>query len=236
MRRVAFALWQLVVASSWNNLFAQCPDGTPPPCRAPTARAAAAPAPNSVAVLYFDNLSPDTADAYLADGLTEELTAQLGQVERLRMKSRTAVERQRTRPADHASLARALGVAYLVRGSVRRSGYRLRVTVELVHAASGDRVWGEQYDRQDGDALAIERDIAVHVATAVAGRLLPGERRSLASQPTRNRAAYDRYLRGLFLFRRRALDPRAVALAMREFEGAVELDPTFAQAHARIGQ
>ena len=213
--------------------FAQCPDGTPPPCRVQPARVA--PPPNSVAVLYFDNLSPDTADAYLADGLTEELTAQLGQVECLRVKSRTAVERHRARAADHAAFARTLGVAYVVRGSVRRSGNRVRVTVEVAHGGSGDRVWGGQYDREDGDALTIEREIALDVVTAVVGRLLPSERRSLTTLPTRNRAAYDRYLRGLFLFRRRVLDPRAVALALREFEGAAELDPTFAPAQARIG-
>ncbi|MGH2668314.1 MAG: hypothetical protein ACRDH5_04195, partial [bacterium] len=116
------------------------------------ARAASAPARNSVAVLYFDNLSRDTADAYLADGLTEEIIARLGQVERLRVKSRTAVQHYRGRSVGGpATLGRALGVPYLVNGTVRRAGPRLRVSVELVRAATGDRVWGDQYDRTQAD-------------------------------------------------------------------------------------
>jgi len=116
----------------------QCPDGTPPPCRAQATRA---PAPNSVAVLYFDNLSPDTADAYLASGLTEETIVRLGQVERLAVKSRHAVLRFRGRAAeDPTVLGRLLGVAYLVSGSARRSGSRVRVTVELVRTSNGVRV------------------------------------------------------------------------------------------------
>src|SRR2546425_2757272 len=83
----------------------QCPDGSPPPCRAAVARTAAPPAPNSVAVLYFDNLSPDTGDAYLAEGLTEAVTARLGQIERLVVKSQTAVRRTRGTATDDPSRA-----------------------------------------------------------------------------------------------------------------------------------
>ena len=93
LRAVALAV-HLGVLASYNALQAQCPDGSPPPCRL-TSHASTAPAPNSVAVLYFDNLSPDTADAYLADGLTEELIGRLGQLQRLAVKSRAAVQRFR---------------------------------------------------------------------------------------------------------------------------------------------
>src|SRR5947209_3422952 len=172
-----------------SALTAQCPDGSAPPCRAARVDPGRKPGvvPNSVAVLYFDNLSRDTADAYLADGLTEELIARLGQVERLTVKSRNAVRRFRGRLADDPSaVGRALGVVHLVSGSVRHAGARLRVTVELVNAATGDRMWGQQYDRAEADLLGIQEDIAVTIATAIGGRLLPAERSSLTQRPTRD--------------------------------------------------
>ena len=152
-----------------SPLTAQCPDGSPPPCRL-TSHASTAPAPNSVAVLYFDNLSADTADAYLAEGLTEELIARLGQLPRLAVKSRAAVQRFRQSGADPLAAARALRVARLVTGSVRRGGNRLRVTVELVRASDGEHVWGDLYDRRDADLLAVEEDITRAVAAAIGGR------------------------------------------------------------------
>src|SRR5439155_540651 len=136
MKPFAWLLLPVAVVSTWTGLFAQCPDGSTPPCHGATRPAA--PASNSVAVLYFDNLSRDTADAYLADGLTEDIIVRLGQIERLAVKSRNAVKRFRERAAeDPAVLGRSLGVAYLVSGSVRRAGARLRVTVQLVRAARG---------------------------------------------------------------------------------------------------
>ncbi len=219
----------LLYAAPPRGLTAQCPDGSPPPCRAQPARVA--PPPNSVAVLYFDNLSRDTSDAYLADGLTEELIARLGQIERLQVKSRNAVRRYRGAvDPDPAALGRGLGVAHLVSGSVRRSKDRLRVTVELVRAMTGLRVWGEQYDRADADALLIQEDVARAVATAVAGRLDPAERRTLAVHPTRNPVAYNHYLRGNFYVAQRR--SAAVRRAIAEYELAVGLDSTFAAAAA----
>jgi TolB-like protein len=213
-----------------SRLFAQCPDGSPPPCRQPTR--AAAPTPNSVAVLFFDNLSPDTADAYLADGLTDEIIARLGQIERLQVKSRTAVARYRRATLAPGELGRTLGVAFLVNGTIRRGARRLRVTVELVHAASGNRQWGQQYDRTDADLLAIEEDIARAVVTAVAGRLAPSERASLAARPTHSAVAYDHYLRGNYALAQRSQAGFARALA--EYQSALRLDSTFASALSRI--
>ncbi|MEK6768757.1 MAG: hypothetical protein AABY85_07200 [Gemmatimonadota bacterium] len=210
--------------------FAQCPDGTPPPC---AGARPAPPPPPSVAVLYFDNLSRDTADAYLADGLTEELIARLTQIARLSVKSRNAVRRYRGAAADDpGAMGRALGASYLVSGSVRSAGGALRVTVTLMRAATGVGVWAEQYDRSRGDLLALEEDIAREVATRIAGRLLPDERVVLGARPTRNAEAYDRFLRGNFHLAQR--NPRAVARAVQEYEAAVRLDPGYLQALARI--
>jgi TolB-like protein len=216
-------------------LRAQCPDGTPPPC-GPRPRLAVAPAPgaNSLAVLYFENRSRDTADAYLADGITDAIGTRLGQVARLTVKSQAAVRRFRGAAADDpAVVARALGVSNLVSGSVQRVGRRLRITVELVRATTGDRQWGEQYDRSDADLLAVQEEIANAVATAIAGRLLPQERAALAVQPTRNAEAYDHFLRGNYQLAQRT--PRGAARAIEEYEAAARLDPRFAAARARIG-
>lgn len=213
---------------------AQCPDGTPPPCAARPARGVSASAPpTSVAVLPFANASRDSADAYLADGLTEDITARLGQIERLSVTSRTTVSRLREAATmTPEQLGRTLNVAYLVNGSVRRVGRRLRVSVELLRAATGVQAWSSQFDRGDEDLLAIQEDIARHVATAIGGRLLPQERASLAARPTRNAAAYDRYLRGNYLLAQRT--QQAIARAVGEYEAALRIDPDLVAAQARI--
>lgn len=215
----------LVVASA--ELQAQCPDGSPPPCAgSPASRARP-----TIAVLYFDNLSRDTADAYLAHGMTEELIARLGQLSRLSVKSRNAVLPFRNRAADPASMGRTLGATHLVSGSVRRAGQRVRVSVELVQVSNGTRVWGEQYDQTDSDVLAIQDSVASGIARAIAGRLGAGERASLTVRPTRNAAAYDHFLRGNYLLAAR--ERTEVGRAIEEYERAARLDPSFAQALAR---
>ncbi len=220
-----------MTASPPDHLSAQCPDGSPPPCR--TATRASGPTGNSVAVLYFDNSSRDSADAYLADGLTEEIIARLGQIERLHVASRFAVRRLRdSAAADPAALGRSLGVAHLVSGSVRRVSDRLLVTVELLRATSGRQLWNQRFDRNDTNLLAIEQEISQAVTTAIAGRLLPAERAAVAARPTRNGVAYDHYLRGNFLIAQRR-QPAAVR-ALDEYTRATETDPLFTQAWARL--
>jgi len=196
------------------------------------AGAAPVPAPGSVAVLYFDNLSRDTADAYLADGLTEAVIGRLGQVSRLRVKSRAAVRHYRGAAAeDPAALGRALGVAYFVTGSVQHAGTRLQVDVELVRAETGERLWGNSYKRADADLLVIEEEVARAVATAIAGRLVPAERTALARRPTDDPAAYDHFLQGNFHLAQRT--PRAVVRAIKEYQAAARSDPAFTAALGR---
>jgi TolB-like protein/tetratricopeptide (TPR) repeat protein len=220
----------LLAACAAAPLASQCPDGTPAPCAGP----ARAPAGNSIAVLYFDNLSRDTADAFLAQGLTEELIARLGQVPRLTVKSRYAVRRYRDETdVDPAAIGRTLSVAYLVTGSVQRSGDRLRVRCELARASTGNQVWGQQYERGGGDILAITEDIARSVATGVAGQLLPGERSALAARPTENREAYEHLVHGDVLLAQRT--PASVRRAIAEYETATRLDPRLVSAWAKIG-
>ncbi|HET9709875.1 MAG TPA: protein kinase [Gemmatimonadales bacterium] len=191
--------------------------------------------PSSVAVLYLDNLSRDSANAYLVDGVTEEIISRLGQVQRLTIKSRYAVRRFRgIADPDLGAMGRSLGVAYLVTGSLERAGTRVRVRVELVRAASGQHVWGTTFDRLDRDVLAIEDEIAPAVAAAVVGQLAPSERATLTTRPTQNPAAYDHYLKGNLYLTRRTSETDGHR-AMVEYQAALQLDPRFAAAYGRLG-
>ena len=158
----------------------QCPDGSPPPCRVPRV----APVnPSSVAVLYFDNLSHDTADAALAEGLTEELIIRLSQVERLEVKSRYESRRVRGAADDPRAIGRTLRAAYLVSGSLQQAGTRIRLSVSLIRAATGAQVWGDVFDKVGEDALTVQSEVAREVTGAITGRLLPAERATLTRRP-----------------------------------------------------
>jgi TolB-like protein len=223
---VALPLCLCAPAPAWS----QCPDGTPPPC----ARAVrvVAPPPNSVAVLYFDNLSRDTADAFLADGLTEEIIIRLGQVPRLAVKSRFEVQRFRGRALlDPATIGRSLGAAYLVTGSVQRAGDRVRMRVELFRSATRAQVWGDVFDKASGDLLTVESDIAEAVATAVTGQLLPAERTRLSRPVTSDPVAYEQFLRGLQAAHNFG-DEAALRSAVAYFDRAIARDSGFAAAYA----
>jgi len=222
----------LACAALVRPVWAQCPDGTPPPCRG-AARTNAPPA-NSVAVLTFDNLSRDTGQTYLAEGLANDISAQLGQIERLTVTSRTMVRRLPNVAAmTPQAMGRALTAAYLVSGGVQGGPNRVHVSVELLRAATGQAVWSSQFDRTTADLLAIQQEIAASVAAGVAGRLLPQERAALALRSAGNGAAYDHLLRGDFLLRQRT--PAAAERALTEYEAAVRLDPGSARARASLG-
>ena len=216
------------------RLAAQCPDGSQPPCR--PSRAAAPAAPNSVVVLYFDNLSPDTADAYLADGLTEALLFRLGQLQRLAVKraSRAVAQRVRDSVPDYAmAIGQLLRVRYVVEGSVRRAGPRVRVSTRLVRAGDGVQIWADEFDRATTDILNLEDELARRVVIGIAGRLAPGDRAALVTAPTRNPEAYMHFLKGNFYLAQRSAP--ALARAIEEYQSAVRIDSAFVDPLARIG-
>ena len=228
-RLVTILPFVILWAFPWQ-LSGQCPDGSAPPCGRAVSRAAAS---NSVAVLYFDNLSTDTADAFLADGLTEEIIIRLGQVQRLNVKSRFEVQRFRGRAGaqDPPTLGRVLNAAYLVSGSVQRAGDQVRLRIALVRAATRAQVWGDVFDRTNNNLLTIESDIAREVATAITGRLLPEERSRLTRPVTRDPVAYEEYLRGLQLGHS-SYDEAAQRGALDHFDRAIARDSGFAAAFA----
>jgi TolB-like protein/Tfp pilus assembly protein PilF len=224
------ALLAIAMAYPARPLNAQCPDGTPPPCGQ---AARALPAANSVAVLYFENTSPDSVDAFLADGLTEEVILRLQQVPRLVVKSRYESQRVRgRRNAAPAALGRALGSRYLVDGTIQRAGARLVVRVELTRADQGVGIWSERYDRTSGNVLDVIDDVARGVATGVAGRLLPGEAAELARRPSRDPLAYEAFVRGNVYLGQR--NPAAFARAVEQYTIAYSRDSALKAALARV--
>ncbi|MBI4419800.1 MAG: AAA family ATPase [Gemmatimonadetes bacterium] len=215
---------QAAVRDARQQLVALAADRPTPALRGP-------PAANSVAVLGFRNVSGDTADAFLVEGLAEGLITRLGHLQRVEVKSRSATKRYPA-TADPSAIGQALGVAHMVAGTVRRRDRRLRITVELVATANGAHEWGDQYDRPDADLLAIEQDISRQVASAITGRLLPAEQATLAAQSPRDPRAYEQFLRGNYDLAQ--LTGNSVARAIAEYEAAVRIDPTFTQALGRI--
>ncbi len=201
--------------------------------RHPDSPATVSSARGRVAVLSFANLSPDKTDAYLAQGMSEEIAARLGDFAGISVASRSAVGRlERADTVELSDHALALGLRYLVEGSVRRAGARVRVSVRLVNASDGFRTWSQSYDREAMDILDLQDDIAVDVARAVVGHLVPTESAATRARASRNPAAYDRLLQGNYYLAQRS--PRGVARAIGLYSEAARLDTTFALAQARL--
>ena len=222
----SFLILQLAAAP----LRAQCPDGTPPPCGRPARGVPVA--TNSVAVLAFENRSRDSSDLYLTEGFQDEVSSRLTQVQRLVVISPGVVRRlPRAAELPLDQVGPALHARHLVMGSFQRSRDRLRVNVQLVRAQDGVQLWSQSYDTQ-GDALEVQSDVALRVATAILARLLPGERTVLEVRQTRNAGAWDHFQRGNhYLAARR---PVMVDSAIQEYEAAVGADSTMTPARARV--
>jgi len=184
-------------------------------------------------VLTFENTTRDTSAQYLAEGLADQVFTRLGGVARLTMISRTAVRRLRSpEQLSVQQLGRSLNTAYLVSGSIRAAGGRVRVNVEALRAATGEVVWSDAYDRTSDDLIGIEEAIATEVAAGVAGRLSPQERRALGSWMTASSRAYEQFLRGNVLLARRS--PAALRDAISAYQAATAADSGFADAYGRL--
>jgi TolB-like protein/Tfp pilus assembly protein PilF/predicted Ser/Thr protein kinase len=200
---------------------------------ATSTESAPAPATPRLAVLYFEVLSSDPDDAFLAAGLTEDLIVDLGRITGLRVASRAEVMPLRERVAPPRTLARELNSDYLLMGSVRRAGKRARISAELVRASDGHALWSDRFDRTIEDLFDVQTEVSTRIVEALQVALMPGEREMLGRAPTRNADAYAFYLqaRELILVDRDS-NRRAEALLRR----ALELDEKFALAHAALGE
>jgi len=193
-------------------------------------RGAAKHAEKSVAVLYFENLSGVKEDEYLRDGVTEDIITELFKIKGLKIFSRPTVLAFRDKPVTATQIGQQLGAAYVLTGSLRRAGSRLRINAQLVDTKSDFPLWSERYDREMKDVFEVQDEIARKIAEALRITLSPQEQEELGAKPTDNLQAYDLYLRGKSYARR--LTRQDLEFALQMFENAVTLDAGFALAHA----
>ena len=186
----------------------------------------------SVAVLYFENLSGAKEDEYLRDGITEDVITELSKFRGLNTFSRPTVLAYRDKPVTPAQIGQQLGAAYVLTGTLRRSGARLRISAQLVDTRTDFPLWSERFDREMKDVFEIQDEMARKIAEALRVTLSPQELEALADKPTENLQAYDLYLRGKRYARR--LTRQDFEFALQMFENAVGLDPSFALAYAAI--
>ncbi len=192
------------------------------------------PAPRSVAVLPFLNLGVSPEDAYLSDGISEELLAALARVDGLRVAARTSVQAYRAKDLDVRAIGRQLGVRCVLEGSVQRSGTRLRVSTRLVNVADGYQLWSARYDKEMADVFAIEDEIADNVVRVLRSVLRGQEAGEAPHVPRADVRAYEYYLRGRLFFSASRL--KSLHYAREMFEKAIQIDPEYALAHAALAE
>ena len=189
----------------------------------------------SIAVLPFENLSDDKANAYFADGMQDEILTRLSKIGTLRVISRTSTLQFASHPENLTEIAKKLGVATILEGSVQKSGNKVRINVQLIRAQGDQHLWGETYDRTLDDVFGVQGEVAGTIADKLGATLTGDARKEVAQVTTRNPVALDAYLRGAALNRRGFTDTLAFA-AIKSYGEAVKADPDFAQAWAAIAR
>jgi serine/threonine protein kinase/Tfp pilus assembly protein PilF len=192
------------------------------------------PPEKSIAVLPFENRSEDKANAYFAEGIQDEILTRLSKIADLKVISRTSTQHYKTAPENLPAIARQLGVAHIVEGSVQKSGDAVRVNVQLIKAATDSHLWADTFDRKLTDIFSVESEVAKAIADQLRAKLTGREEEEIAAKPTDNPEAYDAYLRGL-AYTLKTVDTPANALAAQKYlKEAVRLDPKFALAWAQL--
>ena len=186
----------------------------------------------SIAVLFFENLSGVKEDEYFRDGITEDIITELSKIKGLKIFPRPTVLAYRDKPVMAQQVGRELGAAYVLGGSLRRAGNRLRINTQLMDTQTNFPLWSERYDRELQDVFEVQDEIARKIAEALRITLTPQEQAALAAKPTENMQAYDLFLRGKSYTRR--LMRQDLEFALQMFENAVALDANFAAAYAAI--
>jgi serine/threonine protein kinase/Tfp pilus assembly protein PilF len=194
----------------------------------------------SVAVLPFENLSRDPDNAYFAEGIEEEILTRLAKIADLKVISRTSTQHYQSKPRNLGEIAKQLGVAHILEGSVQKAGDQVRVNTQLINAQTDSHLWAETYDRKSTDILGVESEIAKRIAESLQAKLTGREEQALAIKPTTNPEAYDAYLRGM-AFEARYYSSTNYFRDLLEkvagfYERAVELDPNFAIAWTRLSR
>ncbi len=221
--------WQLVERDRW----ARRAEDTAAPIGRP--RGPFLPVPEkSIAVLPFDNLSDEKGNAYFAEGVQDEILTRLAKVADLKVISRTSTQRFKSAPENLPEIARQLGVAHILEGSVQKAADQVRVNVQLIHAASDAHLWADTFDRKLTDIFAVESEIAKTIADTLQVKLTGSEKIQLAKKPTANPEAYELYLKGRFFWNKRTGPD--LRKAIDYFTGAIAKDAAYALAYAALAQ
>ena len=194
-------------------------------------------------MLPFENLSGDPDNAYFGNGIQEEILTHLAKIRDLKVISRTSTQLYQSKPRNLREIAKQLGVANILEGSVQKVADQARVNVQLIIAQTDSHLWADTYDRKLTDILGVESEIAKRIAESLQAKLTGSEKQALAARPTNNPEAYDAYLRGLAFDARafhtgagNSMNPEIAWKAIDSYERAVQLDPKFAIAWARLSR
>jgi len=188
----------------------------------------------SIAVLPFENRSEEKANAYFADGIQDEILTRLSKIADLKVISRTSTQHYKSAPENLPEIARQLGVAHILEGSVQKSGDAVRVNVQLIKAANESHLWADTFDRKLIDIFSVESEVAKAIADQLRAKLTGQEEQEIAAKPTDNPEAYDAYLRGLAYTLKTATTPANALGAQKYLREAVRLDPKFALSWALL--
>jgi TolB-like protein/class 3 adenylate cyclase/Tfp pilus assembly protein PilF len=224
-------VFALMIGVGW--WWSERPRRTPASPAATTASSAAAEIPaKSIAVLPLENLSRDPDNAYFVEGIQDEILTRLSKIADLKVISRTSTQKYKSAPDNLRNVARQLGVANILEGSVQRSNDRVRVNVQLINAQTDAHLWADTYDRQLTDIFAVESEIAKMIAETLQARLTGSEKAMIAAQPTNDTTAYELYHKGRSLWEKRSGDnlPKAISF----YEQAIARDPNYALAYAGL--
>jgi TolB-like protein/Tfp pilus assembly protein PilF len=197
-------------------------------------QATVTPSEKSIAVLPFENLSRDPDNAYFAEGMQDEILARLSKIADLKVISRTSTQHFKSSPDNLPQIAKQLGVANILEGSVQKSGDAVRVNVQLINALNDAHLWGDIYDRKLTDIFAVESDIAKTIADTLQAKLTGAEKQLIAARPTSDLTAYELYLKGRLLWSKRGGENVRQAIAF--YEQAIARDPNFAPAYAGLAE
>jgi TolB-like protein/Tfp pilus assembly protein PilF len=187
----------------------------------------------SIAVLPFENLSDEKANAYFAEGIQDEILTRLSKIAALKVISRTSTQKYKSAPDNMREVGKQLGVANLLEGSVQKIGNSVHVNVQLIRVATDEHLWAESYNRKLDDVFAVEGEVASAIADQLNAQLTGAEQKAVTVKPTQNTVAYDAYLRGLSI-EHNEYSYEAYQRAARAYADAVQLDPKFAFAWARL--
>ena len=188
------------------------------------------PEERSIAVLPFENLSSDKENAYFAEGVQDEILTRLSKISDLKVISRTSTQHYESAPKNLREVAKQLGVAHILEGSVQKSANTVRVNVQLIKAASDSHLWSDTFDRKLTDILSVESEVAKTIADQLRAKLTGHEEEAITARPTDNLHAYDAYLRGLAYTLKTGFTPANSLGAQKYLKEAVQLDPNFALA------